>query len=282
MIVVTGADGLVGRAVCERLHQVKLPVLPVVRARRADSVAGASVVDLVAETIPVAGDVRGVIHLAAAVPHSPQYPDTDGTAQLTRRIDQRIRKFVQQHTCPIVYASSCSLYDPATPEPKHEDTSPVRARTPYFAGKLDGERLFAECGAVIARLSNPVGPHLPPVLVLSRFIGTAADDGSIEIWGTGSREQDFVDARDVARFLCDAVMRPVAGTFNVASGRATRMDQLAATVVEVVRRGAVRRVDIADPEETRTARYSIEKVRSVYGWIPQYSLADAIRSVVAC
>src|SRR2546423_12997627 len=104
-------------------------------------------------------------------------------------------------------------------------------RSPYFATKLEGERRFLRsCDAVIARLSAPIGPGLQPALVVSRFMAAARAGNAIQLWGSGTCEQDFADVRDVARFLVDAAVGAASGVVNVASGRAITMRELADAV----------------------------------------------------
>ena len=286
MILVTGADGLVGRALCAHLMEVGVSVLPVVRERAAWTLPDALVIDLSREVsldgcIPQA--IRAVVHLAAAVPHSARYPDSDASADLTRTMDAVVLRFVISRRCPVVYASSCGLYDPHSSAPKDEDDpTALTIRGPYFRAKFDGERLFAgKAGAVIARLSAPVGPGMQAGLVLRRFVDLALAGAAIEIWGSGTREQDFVDVRDISRILASAAFNPQATTINVAAGQPTTMRTLANTVVSTLGCGRVRFSDLSDPQEGQTARYVTTRVRDIYGWRPHFALADSIRTVAS-
>lgn len=285
MIVVTGADGVVGRAVCNRLNANGAPFIPVVRQRREFTAVGAYVMDLSHNDGLAAlqeSNISGIIHLAAAVPHSSYYPDNEQSAALTRAMDGNVLSFCKCLEIPVIYMSTCGLYDRANSAIKYEnDDSQIKIESPYFAAKRDGEKMFSsESPAVILRLAAPVGPGLSAGLVVSRFLSAARADASIRIWGSGAREQAFVDVRDVADLVCSAIVEPRAGVFNVAGNKPTTMVELAETVLGVVGKGSIEYSDRSDPREGETARYSITKVYEAYGWKPRRGLADSCKSII--
>lgn len=284
-VLVSGAAGLVGRAVCAELTKRGYSVLPVVRQKNTAAPATSIACDL-ANTPLVKQSLRAppsvIVHLAAAVPHNERYPDTEASADLTRLIDRSVLEAASAWQCPVVYMSTCGLYARTSPVWKVEDdTSSLSIDTPYFAAKYEGENLFAGVSATILRLAAPVGPGIQPGLVLSRFIRAARLGLSIEVWGSGNREQDFIDARDVAALVAQAVERPRVGTFNVASSVPVTMIELANMVVGTVRNGRVLKVDRPDPKDNETARYSTAKAVAAFEWSPRYGLDESIRRVAA-
>lgn len=284
MIVVTGADGIVGRSVCNALTKLRKSVLPVVRQKRSFTAANAYIADLSLEgAFDALKDhhFESIVHLAAAVPHSINYPDTQRSADVTRRMDRNVKAFAEFSDIPVVYMSTCGLYDRSSKEVKYEDNvSQIRVEGPYFSAKLDGERLFETSRkATIIRLAAPIGPGLKTGIVLSRFIMAARGNMPIQIWGSGMREQNFVDVRDVAKLICDAIFHPKACLINVANSQATTMVDLAETVITTIGMGEVQFTNMVDPKERETARYSIEKAYKLYKWTPQYSLQDSIKRI---
>lgn len=221
-----------------------------------------------------------VIHLAALVPHSAEQPDSPLTGHQTEHIDNQVFAAALAWGCPVIYASTCGLYDRLDKGWKDEGTSQIRPTGPYFKAKLRGEELFLRIpGSTVLRLSAPIGPGMRAGLVLSRFVCAAREEGKLEVWGSGSREQDFIDVRDCARAVVAACQRCPGGTFNIASAQPITMLSLARTVVQAIGTGAVRLTGLQDPKEPETARYRIIKAETLLGWHPRIALHEAIRSL---
>ena len=66
---------------------------------------------------------------------------------------------------------------------------------------------------------------------------------------------------------------------NSQSMTSTTARALAQKVVETVDLGSVEFPGIEDPRDDETARYSIALAQEVYGWVPQISLEDSLRSI---
>lgn len=284
-IVITGAGGLVGRAVCEESYAQEVNVLPVVRKRSNFLRQNQLVLDLSkGEDLVrhIKGTVSGVIHLAAEVPHSEAYADTEGSASVTRQIDDNVLSAVKKWGCPVVYMSSCGLYDRSSFATKYEkNLGQVRVEGSYFSAKYDGEAKFsADSEAVILRLAAPIGKGLKAGLVVSHFIELARTNQVLKVWGSGMREQDFIDVGDVAKIVIGAIQNPHENIYNVASGEPTTMRDLAQKIVEVVGSGSVKIGGDKDPRDGDTARYSIALAQDIYGWVPQVSLEKSLRSII--
>lgn len=274
MIVVTGAKGVIGRAVVARL--------------RADGVAlhviSRDVFDLSkgdALTSVVQRRPTGVIHLAAAVPGLSSYPDTDEVAAITRRIDKCVFEAARLWDCPTIYASGCSLYNRKNPDLLTEE-SPISTSltSPYLQAKADGEQLFMALGkGVIARIAGLIGKGLPQYMVASRFISTAAAGGTIMLWGSGMREQDFVDIEDIAFALTAMLRAPDRSIFNVSTGKPVTMLDFARIVIATLGRGSYAFNNMADPRDGEHARFANVRARELLGWSPTVTLKNSIFSM---
>jgi nucleoside-diphosphate-sugar epimerase len=201
---------------------------------------------------------------------------------MTRSLDRNVHVLQEHLDVPVIYMSTCGLYDRSLEATKHEDdTSQIKIESPYFSAKADGERLFeGNRRATLLRLSAPIGPGLKPTVVLSRFIMAARTQTPIPIWGSGSREQNFIDVRDVADLILKVLADPQPCTLNVAGRSPTTMTNLAKTVIATVGTGSYEFSGIADPHEGETARYSISKARDLYDWWPKHDLTASCELVV--
>lgn len=281
-VLVTGSGGIVGRAVAAELEHDGWQVARIVH-RPSRFASGAQVIDLAAAgdlTKLVAGRPDAIVHLAAAVPHSKEYPDTPDSAALTRKMDAAVVGAARQWNCQLVYASSCGLYCRDEPSAKSEDAPIKDWGSPYFAAKAAGEAACAELGqAAVLRISGPIGPGLRANVVMARFISAAREDKSITLWGSGRREQDFIDARDLAQLFLAAIKQGARGIFNAASGHTATMRELAEIVIKRIGGGGIALSGQADPNESIYARYDVRKARKDLGWEPRHSLADMVDSV---
>jgi UDP-glucose 4-epimerase len=217
-----------------------------------------------------------IVHLAAAVPHGSGDADTEPLADCTRRIDSMVLEAAELWRSRLIYASGCSLYDAGDPRTKTE-TSAIAGHTPYLSAKLDGERAAAKlANTCIMRISAPVGPGIDPRAVIATFVERARTRQPIEVWGEGSREQDFIATSDVAEFVAAALERRATGVFNVASGQPISMAQLAKAVCDKIGTGEVCLGGRPDPLEGSTARFDIAAAESAFGWRPRIHLIDMI------
>ena len=130
-----------------------------------------------------------VVHLAAAVPGG-SVPDDEITAAATRRIDAAVAAACRKWNSRVLYMSGANLYNRRDPNWKIPE-SVVEGAGPYLAAKLDGERLFRHaCEAAVFRLSSPIGIGIRADLVFMRFLQAARAHEALQVWGSGSREQD--------------------------------------------------------------------------------------------
>lgn len=275
MILVTGAAGVIGRAVMRRLQEDTIDSFGVSR-QNFDLASG----DSLPGFVPRKPDA--IIHLAAAVPHSLRYPDTDASAKLTRIMDWKVFEAASFWGARVIYASGCINYDRKCPAIKTEESSyGILLKGAYANAKRDGEALFATLPShAILRVSAPIGPGLPSNVVAQVFLDRALVGKPLEVWGSGEREQNFVDTRDIAAAFIMAARAQLVGVFNLTADTPTTMAELAKTTVDVVGGGVVLFSGAPDPQEPEYARFSNAHLRSSLGWEPLFSLRDSLRHAI--
>jgi UDP-glucose 4-epimerase len=226
--------------------------------------------------------VDAVVHSAAMLPQS--HAKSDAEAEANRRIDEVVFAAAQRWGAGIVFISSVAVYGATSPPPEgiSEDDA-VRPIGAYAAEKVWAE----ECGRELAaaeglaftslRVSAPYGPGQRSMTVMRRFIERAARGETLEYWGSGARQQDFIHADDVAT-ACEAALSRNGGTYNVANGKAVTMRELAKTVAQAAALPAaqVRPAGMPDPGEDQLVAYSIALARSSLDWQPRIGLRQGI------
>ena len=149
---------------------------------------------------------------------------------LTAALDSGVRRFV--------YASSCAVYGDSDSLPIRED-HPVNPISPYGVSKLAAEgyvRTFSSSlQTVCLRDFNVYGPRQAQNEysgVITRFLTNLNQNRPLEIFGDGEQTRDFVHVKDVVEANLLALKEEcVPGeVFNIASGEATTINQLAETL----------------------------------------------------
>lgn len=139
-----------------------------------------------------------VIHAHAAVASGGQALDDktlfDGNVQATRSIVDRFPK--AKH----LYFSTVSVYAP-TDSIINESTTP-NPPTDYGMSKLDGEGEVAKAHKYcIIRLSSLCGPRMKQHTLVPNYVNQALDNGFVNVWGDGSRLQNYIYVDDVIQLV---------------------------------------------------------------------------------
>jgi nucleoside-diphosphate-sugar epimerase len=226
--------------------------------------------------------ITGIVHLAAAVPHSREFPDNLESALITETIDSNITNLQKLRKVPLVYFSSCGLYSKSV-DSFHAEESPetLIAKTPYFAAKLKTEISIQEIpNAVIFRLSAPVSLDIKSELVLAKMIHSARTNGKISVYGNGTREQDFILTRDISSAIFGVLDFEVFGTFNLCSSNPVSMLHLAQTLTKLIPGTQISIGNVEDEKEGQRARYDNSKLQNAINWKPVANVDDVMKTLV--
>lgn len=275
-ILVTGALGLVGRAVVDRLRAsgALLRCLDAV----ADPDRQVVGLDLAQDSWPWPEISFGaIVHCAARLPMKFEGPEAEAAAQVNRSLDERAIGEAVRSGAQLIYFSSGSVYGDAQGD-IDEDT-PVAPKLEYSVNKLAAEKAIAARGvaAAIFRLVAPYGERQTRPTVLRRFIDSALGNETLRYYGSGARTQDFLHVDDVAQAVSLAIAKRVRGTWVLASGTAITMKDLAHRVVKLTASSSrIEAAGLPDAEEGRRVNYNISRLRSQLGFSPAVSLDEGI------
>lgn len=291
-VLVTGAAGFVGRAVCGELiaggHDVRALVRrpgsepPRTRAVVADLTDEQALRAAVAQAAP-----EGVVHLAAEIA-------TQRDAKRIREVNvegtRRLLAACEAAGAPRFLFVSTVVTGDAGGQLLTEER-PLPVRTAYGQSKQEGEQLLAESGlhGIVIRPGHVYGPggwYAEEVLPLLRRPGRFA------VVGSGGNWWDVVHVDDVARAIALALEQaPDGALYHVADDEPIRLyDFMALTAAELGRKRP-RRVPAPlariatgrDPvlAVTRSARTSNARIRRELGWRPLYpSAREGVPAVI--
>lgn len=195
----------------------------------------------------------------------------------------------------VLCLSSAAVYGepPASAMPLSEE-APTEPVSPYGAGKLAMEELCAQyarargLAIAVVRAFNLVGPGQPAFSAasgLARQIAAAelAGEPRVELaLGNPGAARDTTDVRDATRALLAVSERRLTGTFNLCSGVAPVVADLAAALAAATALEVSTRVDpaLARPADPPLLLGDPSRLREATGFLPaiplERSLADLL------
>jgi nucleoside-diphosphate-sugar epimerase len=283
-VLVTGASGFLGGAVCAELVGRGHEVDALVRREGSEP----------PDTKPVAGDltdggslsraVEGaapecVVHLAAEIasqrdPKKIDEANVEGTRRLIAACEAAgVRRMVFTSTVVTGDAKGAVL----------DEESELPVETAYGRSKQAGERLLRESSLedVVIRPSHVYGPG---GWFVEEFVDRLRQPGRFAVIGSGENWWDVVRVEDVASACVDAAERAPAGAlYHVVDDEPIRFYDFVALAATALGTGAPRRVPAwlarlaagSDPirSVTRSAKSSNARIKSELGWAPRFPTA---------
>jgi UDP-glucose 4-epimerase len=233
--------------------------------------------------------VEVVFHQGAlpSVPRSVQDPLTTGAVNVEGTLnvllaarDESVRR--------VVFASSSSVYGNSGELPRVETSNPDPI-SPYGVSKLAAERYCVSFSrvypleTVALRYFNVFGPHQDPTsqyaAVVPRFITMIAEDRPIPIHGDGSQRRDFTYVANIvdANILAAEAPDASGAVVNVATGRATTVDELAETIGELLGRPVEKEYLPQRTGDVRDSWAKVDEAKRLLRWEPRVGLEEGLR-----
>lgn len=310
-VLVTGADGFVGRHLVEQLVQEGHEVSAGCRlggepaeswlsptASQRTAIVPLEVCDSASVRSALSRPVDAIVHLAAVASGSEARQDPGrawmvNAAGTARLVDAAVSlRDVSGVDLLVLVVSSAEVYGdgPATPR---IETDPLLPQSPYAASKVASEVAALEAWrraglrVVVARAFPHTGPGQSLLYVVPAFIqrlraARAAGAGRV---ATGNLEpvRDLLDVRDVIRAYIALLQHAVPGeAYNVARGEGVTLKELFTRLAVLV---GVRVEPVTDPTLMRSGdiRYLVGnagKLKQATGWSPQITLEQTLREMV--
>jgi GDP-4-dehydro-6-deoxy-D-mannose reductase len=309
-VIVTGADGFVGRHVLDVLlakghevvasHHVAAGAPP--RWAASAPWSGARWLPLELGSVEsvsalVTRPCDAVVHLAALASGSAARRDPGlawevNAAGTARLLDVVARGSAAGTADPLMLiVSSSEVYGITPPRPSRED-DPVAPVSPYAASKLGAEEATREVArrtglrCIIARPFSHTGPgqatdFVVPALIQRLREAGARGDPTVR---TGSLEprRDYLDVRDVAEAYAALLVRGMPGEiYNIGSGTAISLHELFGRLAVLL---GVHAAPALDPALMRAGDIpylagNAAKLAAATGWAPRIPLEQTLRDM---
>ncbi|MCS6944456.1 MAG: NAD-dependent epimerase/dehydratase family protein [Burkholderiaceae bacterium] len=303
-VFVTGANGFIGRHLCQRLERRGFTVTRAVRRTAACSAANRSVAtgDLAAceRLAALLAGHEVVVHLAgrahvlketAPNPYSAfEQANVIATARLAQAaVVAGVRRFV--------FVSSIGVFGDRATGPLNESNAPA-PRGPYAESKLRAERVLTEIGGrtsletVIVRPPLVYGPHCSGNM--ARLVRLVASGIPLPLGGFTDK-RSFIGVDNLCALIESVIRHPAAAgeTFVAADGEDVSLPQLIHYLADglgvharlfrvpvlMLRLAASligQRATLA--KLTAPLRVDITKARELLGWSAEVSVAEGLRA----
>jgi len=290
-VLVTGAAGFIGSAICERLlskgyqvlgidsfdnyylPSIKEQNLRLCRQNFRFQLIAADLVDL--DFSKILAGVDYVFHLAARpgvrapVAAAPLYwrNNIQGTLAVLEAVKgQPVKKFV--------FASTSSVYGEAVRLPVQEGDA-TRPVSLYGISKLAAEKLCLlyaknfQIPLVILRYFSVYGPRQRPDMAFDRFIRAILKGKKLIVYGDGRQTRDFTYISDVVDGSIRAMLSEVHGEiFNIGGGTQISVQEAISLLEELTGKRADLTFVSALKCEPKSTMADISKARRLLGYRP--------------
>jgi UDP-glucose 4-epimerase len=245
-ILVTGAAGFLGRHLIVALLDEGWEVLAMVHKRRLPERLRTDAVQVMQGDANDLTTIRDAIlradavcHLAACIP--PDHEDSayaERCLQVNGLLTLRTAEFALEGRKRLLFFSLATYRYSRALVSENAPLYPSERATYYLASKLVGElyvehlRHLYQLPAITLRVASCYGPGMPERSVVRRFMNCAWRGLPLQVWDDGIPTYDFVYASDVVKLAVAALKSGDPGIYNVGSGRAHSVLDLARAVAD--------------------------------------------------
>ncbi len=297
-VLVTGGAGFIGSHLVDRLVQegnqvIVMDNLSTGKRQQVNKRATFYKMDIRNERIErVFRNERPLIlvHLAAQmnVRYSTENPSFDADVNILGTLNL-LEHAVKNGVRKVSFASSGgAIYgeQEVFPAPESHRTDPL---SPYGISKLAGEKYLAyyekEMGlrSVSLRFANVYGPRQEPegeAGVVAIFSKLMLDGGQPIVNGTGKQTRDFIYVDDVVESIMTTLGEDIQGAYNVGTGQESTVNECYAIIKTLTNSSCKELFGAAKKGEQFRSVLDIRKLQEQFGWEPQISLSDGLKSTV--
>jgi len=185
-----------------------------------------------------------------------------------------------------VYASSSSIYGDVEALPVREDTLP-RPISPYGVTKLAAEHLCQlyrtnyGLPTVSLRYFTVYGPRQRPDMAFHKLIQAMLCGGTFPLYGDGEQTRDFTFVADAVEANLLAAEAPPGRVFNIGGGSRVTMNQVIATLEELVGQPAPVERQADQAGDVRHTWADTSAAQEVLGFAPQVPLREGLIQEIA-
>lgn len=286
-ILITGSNGFVGKNLVERLRKNHYVIGTGTRSSSAVQVDRYIKWDLAYEEIPnelQKMKIDVIIHAAASIDMN----DDSRELILSNCVGTHKIFILNQilNTKLSILVSSVPVVGIPQKERISEDLQ-VNPFSMYHVTKVTQELMLKQLEKygirnVNLRIPSPIGPGMQEKTILPVFIRQAMRNQDIVLSGKGTRKQNYLDVRDLARAVELLIDSPASGTYNIGAEYPISNVELAELCISQLNSKSQicfsGKEDLADEQ---VWDISTDKLNTIIDFKQEYSIEDSIRDIYA-
>ena len=288
-ILVTGANGFIGRYVTEELVARNYKVIGMVR--KDGGISGQNVEylqadlncpDIASRLKGMADDIFAVLHLAADIRIPGDRVTLMNNIMGTYNIMAASQELGIQRG---VFLSSVPVIGYPGTNPIDE-SHPVAPLTLYHMSKYTGEQMteilnYKGESWITIRIPSPIGRGMKNSF-FSVILNKLLRNEPVEVFGLGTRQQSYVDVRDVARGIADAMESSYRGLVLLSGKRPISDLSLACELKNMVNScSQIIYNQRENPDDGVCWNVSHARAHDVIGYRPCYDIEDTVKWMAA-
>lgn len=234
-VVVLGASGFLGRAICEELRNQGIFTVAV--SRRPFSSQSANKTIVVEDYSKLPQELNGTACIHLATPGSLNGVSRHQFDDLLHEATNTVGSLVRFGFSKIVFASSAAVYGDKLTRPAVESDA-TDSSSPYARLKIECEGLLRPETDIVARVANVYGSGMSSLNVLSDILNQIPSEvGSVVQFKLRalSPVRDYIAAKDVARAFAKLATRPLSGIYNLGSGVPRTVAEVATLLLQAAK-----------------------------------------------
>ena len=179
-----------------------------------------------------------LIHLAAKISVSESILNPSETFEVNVDGTKNVLEACKRSNIKkVIIASSAAVYGESVPKIKLKENTKTNPISPYGKSKLVMEQEIRKnnINCIILRFFNifGIGQTSEYAGVITKFIEMISTNKPLKIFGDGMQTRDFVSINDVVESIYDAIKNGKNGTYNIASGKAITINELAEFMISL-------------------------------------------------
>jgi nucleoside-diphosphate-sugar epimerase len=221
-----------------------------------------------------------ILHLAAIA----RFSDADADPKLAHETNvmgaANVAAVARQHSVPVVYASTGSVYMPIDRDPPITEDFPVRGNSVYGCTKALGEKYIQAAGVpyIILRYAHLYGPEKRLHGLIGGFLERIERGLRPKLYG-GKQSNDFTFIEDVARANWMALMAPWHAwnqAYNIGTGEELTTEEAGTAVCQAVGYGGDIEVEAQRTVDPDRFVFDVSKAERMLGFKAQYRFREGL------
>ncbi len=279
-ILVTGANGQIGRALIHSLYQLGYDVFGL--DRLPGDFNNFIQCDLFEDDLGCLTNRKWdvVVHLAGDKSDPPLSMEAINNV-LSANVSATIRLLnaIGNSATQVIYASSISVYGNIGVPVPYQENQPLRPRSLYGSSKAAAEKYLSlydlHAKTCVLRIAQVVGPGTPERIAPMRMVQVAKKGEKIHSFCTEATVRDYIHVEDVVKAIMNAIRLHASGVFNVGSGKPTKLVHLANHIAQLA--GVRLEQTQPIPEIPECAMWmSIERARTYLSYEPIWTIEQFV------